>query len=171
LKALNGALDQPFQSGPGLSNETAAWLGIGNDARWWPRMPGSSTSSCGLLHHACRLLCRTFPTAKGASGAFSPWIQGDWLLTGVVRMLAWQRCRGDAANGGCRASNLSRRMADMGVRRAKAALSSGCETHPANAPAGSSRSGHGGNEVAEAFDVTDHVRWSSECAGRNVSER
>jgi hypothetical protein len=33
-------------------------------------------------------------------------------------MLAWQRCRGDAANGGCRASNLSRRMADMGPSRA-----------------------------------------------------
>ena len=31
-----------------------------------------------------------------------------------------------------------------GVRRDKAALSSGCEGHPANAPAGS-------NEVAEAF--------------------
>ena len=39
------------------------------------------------------------------------------------------------------------------------------------APAGSNRSSHGGNEVAEAFDVTDHFRLSSECAGRNVSER
>ena len=29
-------------------------------------------------------------------------------------MLTWQRCRGDAANGGCRASNLNPRMADMG---------------------------------------------------------
>ncbi len=25
--------------------------------------------------------------------------------------------------------------------------------------------------VAEAFDVTDHFRWSRECAGRNASER
>src|SRR5229473_1518736 len=40
----------------------------------------------------------------------------------------------------------------MGVRRAKAALSSGCKPHPATAPAGSNRSSHGGNEVAEAFD-------------------
>jgi len=39
-----------------------------------------------------------------------------------------------------------------GVRRAKAALSSGCKPHPATAPAGSNRSSHGGNEVAEAFD-------------------
>src|SRR5260370_41045835 len=39
-----------------------------------------------------------------------------------------------------------------GVRRDKAALSSGCEPHPATAPAGSNRSSHGGNEVAEAFD-------------------
>ena len=38
----------------------------------------------------------------------------------------------------------------MGVRRDKAALSSGCEAHPATAPAGSNRSSHGGNEVAEA---------------------
>jgi hypothetical protein len=38
-----------------------------------------------------------------------------------------------------------------GVRRKKAALSSGCKSHPANAPAGSNRSSHGGNEMAEAF--------------------
>ena len=38
------------------------------------------------------------------------------------------------------------------VRREKAALSSGCKPHPATAPAGSNRSSHGGNEVAEAFD-------------------
>ena len=38
-----------------------------------------------------------------------------------------------------------------GVRREKAALSSGCKAHPATAPAGSNRSSHGGNEVAEAF--------------------
>ena len=39
----------------------------------------------------------------------------------------------------------------MGVRRAKAALSSGCKSHPANAPAGSRRSSYGGDEIAEAF--------------------
>ena len=39
----------------------------------------------------------------------------------------------------------------MGVRRAKAALSSGCKAHPAFAPAGRNRSGNGGNEMAEAF--------------------
>src|SRR6266852_4929517 len=38
-----------------------------------------------------------------------------------------------------------------GVRRDKAALSSGCKAHPATAPAGSNRSSHGGNEMAEAF--------------------
>jgi hypothetical protein len=41
-------------------------------------------------------------------------------------------------------------MAALGVRRGKAALSSGCKSHPATAPAGSNRSSHGGNEVAEA---------------------
>ena len=39
----------------------------------------------------------------------------------------------------------------VGVRRDKAALSSGCKSHPATAPAGSNRSSHGGNEMAEAF--------------------
>ena len=43
-------------------------------------------------------------------------------------------------------------MYDTGVRRDKAALFSGCKPHPATAPAGSDRSSHGGNEVAEAFD-------------------
>ena len=43
-------------------------------------------------------------------------------------------------------------MSALGVRRDKAALSSGCEPHPATAPAGSNRSSHGGNEVAETFD-------------------
>src|SRR6202040_3785049 len=44
-----------------------------------------------------------------------------------------------------------------GVRRDKAALSSGCEPHPATAPAGSNRSSHGGNEVAEAFDAFELI--------------
>jgi len=39
----------------------------------------------------------------------------------------------------------------MGVRRDKAALSSGCKPHPATAPAGSNRSRHGGDEMSEAF--------------------
>ena len=43
-------------------------------------------------------------------------------------------------------------MSEKGVRRDKAALSSGCKPHPATAPAGSNRSSHGGNEVAEAFE-------------------
>ncbi len=37
------------------------------------------------------------------------------------------------------------------VRRGKAAFSSGCKAHPAIAPAGSNRSSHGGDEIAEAF--------------------
>ena len=45
----------------------------------------------------------------------------------------------------------SGKMSANGVRREKAALSSGCKSHPATAPAGSNRSSYGGNEVAEAF--------------------
>jgi hypothetical protein len=53
-------------------------------------------------------------------------------------------------------------MAAIGVRRDKAALSSGCKTHQATAPAGSNRSSHGGNEVATLMrfargDVRDHI--------------
>ena len=48
-------------------------------------------------------------------------------------------------------------MAAICVRREKAALSSGCKSHPANAPAGSNRSSHGGDEMAEAFGVAGHV--------------
>src|ERR1700730_17260213 len=51
-----------------------------------------------------------------------------------------------------RAGSFQGSMSEQGVRRAKAALSSGCKSHPATAPAGSNRSSHGGNEVAEAFD-------------------
>jgi putative NADPH-quinone reductase len=43
------------------------------------------------------------------------------------------------------------KMSVLGVRREKAALSSGCKPHPATAPAGSNRSSYGGNEMAEAF--------------------
>ena len=43
------------------------------------------------------------------------------------------------------------------VRRDKAALSSGCKSHPATAPAGSNRSSHGGDEMAEAFGIAGHV--------------
>ncbi len=44
-------------------------------------------------------------------------------------------------------------MSASGVRRDKAAFSSGCKPHPATAPAGSNRSSHGGNEVAEASEA------------------
>jgi hypothetical protein len=44
-------------------------------------------------------------------------------------------------------------MTALGVRREKAALSSGCKSHPATAPAGSNRSSYGGDEIAEAFGM------------------
>jgi hypothetical protein len=47
---------------------------------------------------------------------------------------------------------------DWLVRRDKAAIFSGCDSHPAAfAPAGSNRSGGGGNEIAEAFDGKDRM--------------
>ena len=49
------------------------------------------------------------------------------------------------------ATNLMPQMSLKGVRREKAALSSGCKARPATAPAGSNRSRHGGDEMSEAF--------------------
>jgi hypothetical protein len=46
----------------------------------------------------------------------------------------------------------ARQESGPGVRREKAALPSGCETHPATAPAASKRSSYGGNDVVEAFE-------------------
>jgi len=65
----------------------------------------------------------------------------------------------------------TRSMSAPGVRRAKAALSSGCKPHPATAPAGSNRSSYGGDEIAEAFGMRATNWWQRECAGRNASER
>ena len=46
-------------------------------------------------------------------------------------------------------------MSALGVRRGKAALSSGCKSRPATAPAGSDRSSYGGDEIAEAFTAVE----------------
>jgi hypothetical protein len=56
------------------------------------------------------------------------------------------------------------------VRREKVWLSSGCKSHPANsvAPAGSYRSGGGGNEVAEAFETTG--RFSDSASSQAVTQ-
>jgi hypothetical protein len=51
--------------------------------------------------------------------------------------------------------NLDAYLAKTGVSvcRVKVSVFSGCNSHPATfAPAGSNRSGDGGNEIAEAFD-------------------
>src|SRR6202044_1764611 len=64
------------------------------------------------------------------------------------RMLAW----GDLTHSPRRPGTTA-----ICVRREKAALSSGCKSHPANAPAGSNRSSHGGDEMAEAFGVARHI--------------
>jgi len=47
-------------------------------------------------------------------------------------------------------SSCERRLLACAVTRRR--FSSGCRAHPATAPAGSNRSSHGGNEMAEAFD-------------------
>jgi len=61
-----------------------------------------------------------------------------------------------ASSSQTKPSRSVRRMSALGVRRGKAALSSGCKAHPATAPAGSNRSSHGGDEMAEAFGIAGH---------------
>jgi hypothetical protein len=53
-----------------------------------------------------------------------------------------------------RENGVKPRLTAPGVRREKAAFSSGCKSHPASAPAGSNRSNDGGNEIVEAFDMS-----------------
>jgi hypothetical protein len=78
------------------------------------------------------------------------------LSTGAA-MRRWPRVafrsfqQAELQRGAVSRSARGRRTAALGVRRDKAALSSGCKPHPATAPAGSNRSRHGGDEVSEAF--------------------
>jgi len=61
-----------------------------------------------------------------------------------------------------------------GVRRAKAALSSGCKSHPATAPAEAIGAVMEGNEVAEAFDcskrdrINDAGAYGLQCAAHRM---
>src|SRR5512135_3941802 len=59
------------------------------------------------------------------------------------------------------------------VRREKARIFSGCNSRPATqvAPAGSNRSGGGGNETAEAFDVKGRYGDSASRQAVTCSER
>jgi hypothetical protein len=61
-----------------------------------------------------------------------------------------------------RASKAIKLMSELGVRRGKAVISSGCKTHPANAPAGSNRSSHGDDEMAQAIGIPCH-EWVVPC--------
>jgi hypothetical protein len=58
------------------------------------------------------------------------------------------------------------------VRRGKAAIFSGCEIHPVSvAPAGSHRSGRGGDKASEASGAKGRPGRLSDQTDRNVSER
>jgi hypothetical protein len=59
-------------------------------------------------------------------------------------------------------------LAWISVRRENVRSLSGRLTHPATvAPAGSNRSGRGGDEAIRAFGVEGHFRWLGDHAGRN----
>src|SRR6267142_3917252 len=71
-------------------------------------------------------------------------------------MQAFGVCQGPASLSLSLARNYSSRKAKgsgVFVRREKASVFSGCNSHPAAfAPAGSNRSDEGGNDIVEAFD-------------------
>jgi DNA polymerase III epsilon subunit-like protein len=91
----------------------------------------SDALACALI--ALRAMKQGFPI-HSAAAVRPPAIIGISLVP-----TDWVRC--ETATPPAAAS---------GVRRGKAALSSGCKSHPATAPAGSNRSSHAGDEVAEA---------------------
>ena len=78
--------------------------------------------------------------------------------TCICKSLAFNQCW-NLRMGECpdRPCNPQSEVSALRVRRDKAALSSGCKPHPATAPAGSNRSSHGGDKMAEAFGVAGHV--------------
>jgi hypothetical protein len=96
---------------------------------------------------------------------------GTVTRTAVVTILSRWSFSSSASLIIARSRKAEQQMSASGVRRDKAALSSGCKSHPATAPAGSNRSSHGGNEMAEAFGERITHWGPRECAGRNVSER
>ena len=100
-------------------------------------------------------LYRWFPSILQVLTIIRPDTLVRWHQAGFRRYWRWKsRDSGRTATNRDRAARADpadeRREPALGVRREKAALSSGRKSHPATAPAGSNRSSHGGNKVAEA---------------------
>src|ERR1700716_2464651 len=104
-------------------------------------LPGGSPKHRALAYRLHRPCCPTPSAPLGCptrrSQSLEPAALPDVSLPAIaVRPLI------NTASGTVRLGSMS----VPGVRRGKAALSSGCKPHPAIAPAGSNRSSHGGNE-------------------------
>jgi hypothetical protein len=84
-----------------------------------------------------------------------PWAASSGMASTIDRYLP-TRGRMAATEPRAAFAEVLLRKAAMGVRREKVALSSGCKSRPATAPAGSNRSSYGGNEMAEAFGDACH---------------
>ncbi len=105
--------------------------------------------SVRLLDRSTRRLALTQVGQQVFEHARAAIIEAEAAEDAALRMQAEPRGLVEAsASLRCRSALLTE--SAMGVRRDKAALSSGCEPHPATAPAGSNWSSHGGNEMAEA---------------------
>src|SRR5215472_18432108 len=103
------------------------------------------TGYAGLTQHSLRIGHYVMATAEHREPCDS---RGSCTVLGAP---GGEIPPGDSAIAPDRHDRDTRPMSASPVRRDKAALSSGCESHPANAPAGSNRSSYGGDEVAEPF--------------------
>ena len=93
---------------------------------------------------------KVWAPSSTSAATTSPSIWSNWIKSATRRGRIGQP-KGLPSRGHALCHSLCKDMSVVGVRREKAALSSGCKSHPATAPAGSNRSSYGGNEVAEAF--------------------
>ena len=107
----------------------------------------SVTPTPGAARVKLRRLAQIMRVLSAAYAAWVLWRIVDWWTNAELV----KRGMGHYLKLDLSALAPSQRMAAMGVRREKAAFSCGLKPHPAKAPAGSNRSGHGGNDMAEAF--------------------
>ena len=120
--------------------------------------------------HTSTALSAPFPNAVLAGRELVKWLNITTFAACFCFLKHWldQAPAQKSCRGKFRHEHILARpqVSELGVRRAKVAFFSGCKSHPATiAPAGTNRSSHGGNEVAEASGVEGHelVRRDFRC--------
>src|SRR5271169_5235175 len=124
-------------------------LGFGVEGYPCPNreMPGLALTLRKLPHPATR---QWFPASYPARGREPPMLAECLIFTST------ERASPGSTNGGLRQKRECRLMA-CAVKRRRFPV--GARPTRRFAPAGSNRSSHGGNEMAEAFDERDAEKW------------